>query len=46
MNGEGVVFIEKSIAHGGSSKGMGYFEERLLIVKCRNCVKSQIPDSM
>jgi len=33
MEGEDVIFVEKSIVQGESSKGMGYFEERSLIVK-------------
>jgi len=44
--GEEVAFIEKSIGHGESLKGMGYFEEKSLIVKCRNCVQSRILDSI
>jgi len=40
MMGEEFVFIGKSIIHGESSKAMGYLEDRLLIVKCRNYVQS------
>jgi len=41
---EEFVFIGKSIVHDESLKAMGYFEDRSLIVKCRNYVESQILD--